>query len=189
MKLKISKLGLSLAASAFLLAATPSAFAADLGYLGSASGGAVKDPYGQCLRSADGDQIPDCLPKVAQAQPKEQVMMVSLSADANFDFDKYNLKPAGKADLSKLAQQLHGVKVKSVDIVGHTDSIGTEAYNQVLSEKRAQSAANYLVSEGVSPSVITTRGMGERQPIATNKTAAGRAQNRRVDITVDADKM
>lgn len=190
MKLKLNKLGLSLAASALLLASSPLVTAAELGYLGSASGGAVHDSYGQCLRSADGDKIPDCLPKVAAApKPQEQVMMVSLSADANFDFDKSNLKPAGKAALDKLAQQMRGVQVKSVDIVGHTDSIGTEAYNQKLSERRAQSAAKYLISDGVNSSLITTRGMGERQPIATNKTAAGRAKNRRVDITVDAEKM
>lgn len=193
MKIKFDKLSLGLAASAFLLASSPVAFSAELGYLGSASGGAVRDPFGQCLRSADGDQIPECLPPVAEPEP--QVMMISLAADANFDFDKSELKPPGKAAISQLVQDMQQVDVKSVDIVGHTDSIGTEAYNQRLSERRAQSAANYMAGEGVNPGLITTRGMGERQPIAPNRNPdgsdnpEGRAKNRRVDITVDAAKM
>ena len=200
MKRKLSQLSLGLATAAVLLAGAP-VQAAELGYLGSASGGAVRDPFGDCLRSAGGDQIPECMPEMAAEPPppppapEPQVMMVSLAADANFDFDKSELKPAGKATLSQLAADMQPLDVRSVDIVGHTDSIGTEAYNQRLSERRAQSAADYLVSEGVNPSVITTRGMGETQPIAPNRNPdgsdnpEGRAKNRRVDITVDAQQM
>ncbi|MEJ2322542.1 MAG: OmpA family protein, partial [Gammaproteobacteria bacterium] len=73
----------------------------------------------------------------------------------------------------------------SIVIVGHTDSVGSDAYNQGLSERRAASTADYLVSRGIPRDVITTSGMGESQPVATNETAEGRQLNRRVEITID----
>ncbi len=121
--------------------------------------------------------------------------MISLAADANFDFDKYDLKPGGQAALQDLAQKMEQVEVAGIDIVGHTDSKGSEEYNQALSERRANAAANYLASLGTNPGLITTRGMGERQPIAPNTNAdgsdnpEGRSKNRRIDITVDAKQM
>ncbi len=193
--MKLNKLSLGLAASALLLAGSPALVSAEIGYLGSASGGAVRDPFGVCLRSPGGAQIAECMPEVAAPEPEPQVMMVSLAADANFDFDRSDLKPPGRAALSQLARDMEQVDVRSVDIVGHTDSIGTEQYNQALSERRAQSAAQFLAEQGVNPGLITTRGMGERQPIAPNTNPdgsdnpEGRAQNRRVDITVDAEQM
>ena len=184
MKLK-SKLSLVVAASAVLLA-NPT-FAQELGYLSCGTGGAVKDPFGNCIRSPSGDQLGDCI-GVAAPVPVEvpAPIMISLAADANFDFDKSDLKPAGRASLDKLVQDMRQVNVKSIDIVGHTDSIGSVEYNQGLSERRAASAANYLVGQGVSSGIITTSGRSELQPIASNETAEGRAANRRVDITVDA---
>jgi OOP family OmpA-OmpF porin len=120
------------------------------------------------------------------------VSALNLSADAFFDFDKANLKPEGRASLDQLAGEMSSADVQSIDIVGHTDSIGSEAYNQGLSERRAQSAADYLIGRGVNGSLITARGAGELQPIAPNRNPdgsdnpEGRAQNRRVDITVVA---
>lgn len=188
MKRKLSKISLALAASALLLGAQP-AFSQDLKYLSCGSGGAVKDPFGNCVRSLGGSDLPACIgaPVVEpQPEPVPAPLVLSLAADANFDFDKSELKPAGKASLDQLVRDMQQVQVNSIDIVGHTDSVGTEAYNQGLSERRAQSAASYLAQQGVSPSIITTSGRGELQPIATNATKEGRAQNRRVDITVDA---
>lgn len=115
--------------------------------------------------------------------PKPMVQKMTLSADANFDFDKAVLKPAGKAKLDQFAAGLRGSKVNAVSVVGHTDSIGSKAYNQRLSEQRASAAANYLISKGIPQGVMRVKGMGETQPVASNKTKAGRAANRRVDVT------
>lgn len=79
----------------------------------------------------------------------------------------------------------HDSRIKSLVITGHTDSTGSAAYNQRLSRQRAQSVANYMIEQGVSASKITVRGLGERSPIADNRTSAGRAANRRVEIDVD----
>jgi OOP family OmpA-OmpF porin len=124
----------------------------------------------------------------AAAAPMPAPMTLSLDADANFDFDESTLKPAGRASLDQLVSDMRQVDVSSISIVGHTDSIGSEAYNQALSERRAASAANYLVQQGVNPNLITATGRGETQPIASNDTAEGRARNRRVDIAVDATR-
>ncbi len=128
--------------------------------------------------------------------PKRVVQRINLSADALFDFDKANLKPAGRASLDRLshdlrrARQIHGIQV-----VGHTDSIGSASYNQRLSERRASSVKHHLVNRGVESGIISTRGMGERQPIAPNKrrhgadNPAGRVQNRRVEVEIEADQL
>ncbi|MNW14674.1 Outer membrane porin F precursor [compost metagenome] len=70
----------------------------------------------------------------------------------------------------------------SVKVIGHTDSQGSDAYNQALSERRASSVAEYLISQGLAPSKVTSQGRGESEPIADNETDAGRAQNRRVEL-------
>jgi len=113
-------------------------------------------------------------------------LVASLAADVNFDFDKSVLKPEGRAALDRLVTDMRQVEVRRVDLVGHTDSIGTEQYNQGLSERRAASVQTYLIDRGVNPALITASGRGELQPIASNATPEGRAMNRRVDITVDA---
>jgi OOP family OmpA-OmpF porin len=112
-------------------------------------------------------------------------MAVSLSAGALFDLNKDTLKDAGKAELDELATRIQGMKeVRSLKIVGHTDSTGTDAYNQQLSERRAAAVKTYLQNHGISSSMMTTLGMGESQPTASNATREGRAQNRRVEISV-----
>lgn len=109
---------------------------------------------------------------------------VSYSADAFFDFDKSVLKPAGKASLDELTEKLQGMNLEVIIAVGHTDSIGSDAYNDKLSVRRAAAVKAYLEGKGVDAGRIFTEGKGERQPKASNKTAAGRAQNRRVEIEV-----
>ena len=109
---------------------------------------------------------------------------VSYSADAFFDFDKAVLKKEGKASLDELAGKLKGVNLEVIIAVGHTDSIGTDAYNQKLSVRRAEAVKAYLLSKGIESNRVYTEGKGEKQPVADNKTAAGRAKNRRVDIEV-----
>jgi OOP family OmpA-OmpF porin len=109
---------------------------------------------------------------------------VSYSADAFFDFDKAVLKPAGKASLDELVSKLGDMNLEVIIAVGHTDSIGTDAYNQKLSIRRAEAVKAYLKGKGVEENRIYTEGKGEKQPEADNKTAAGRAKNRRVEIEV-----
>jgi OOP family OmpA-OmpF porin len=107
---------------------------------------------------------------------------VTLNADALFDFDKSVLKPAAKASLDSLVGQVKNLTLEVIIAVGHTDSIGTDAYNQKLSVRRAQSVKQYLVSKGIEPNRVYVEGKGESQPVADNKTKEGRAKNRRVEI-------
>jgi OmpA-OmpF porin, OOP family len=109
---------------------------------------------------------------------------VSYSADAFFDFDKAVLKPGGQAALDDLVSRLKDINLEVIIAVGHTDSVGTDAYNQKLSVRRAEAVKSYLQGKGVESSRIYTEGKGESQPVADNKTAEGRAKNRRVEIEV-----
>ena len=101
-----------------------------------------------------------------------------------FDFDKTAIKPDGAKILDRLVAFLKENPDKKADLEGHTDSIGTDKYNQGLSERRAASVKDYLAKRGVDSSRLVTRGFGKAKPIADNKTADGRAKNRRVEIKV-----
>jgi OOP family OmpA-OmpF porin len=109
---------------------------------------------------------------------------VTYAADAFFDFDKSVLKPDGKAKLDDLVSKVKGINLEVIIAVGHTDSVGTDAYNQRLSVRRAEAVKAYLVSKGIEKNRVYTEGKGEKQPVADNKTAEGRAKNRRVEIEV-----
>ncbi len=109
---------------------------------------------------------------------------VTYAADAFFDFDKSVLKPEGKAKLDDLVGKVKGINLEVIIAVGHTDSIGTDAYNQKLSVRRAEAVKAYLVSKGIEKNRVYTEGKGEKQPVADNRTAEGRAKNRRVEIEV-----
>jgi outer membrane protein OmpA-like peptidoglycan-associated protein len=106
-----------------------------------------------------------------------------------FGFDSAKLQPAARENLGELAENLRKYEGKrELVIVGHTDAVGSESYNQDLSERRASSAADYLIGEGVSPDMVTTVGKGELEPVASNETAYGRQQNRRVEIAIYASE-
>ena len=107
-----------------------------------------------------------------------------MAADAHFDFDKSALKPEGKAKLDDLVGKLKAVNLEVIIAIGHTDSIGSNAYNQKLSVRRANSVKAYLVSKGIEANRIYTEGKSETQPVADNKTKEGRAKNRRVEVEV-----
>jgi len=125
-------------------------------------------------------------PEVAPPPPQKEVdvQKVTYAADAFFDFDKSVLKPEGRAALNELAQKIKDINLEVIVATGHTDSIGTVAYNQRLSVRRAEAVKAYLVARGIPKDRIYTEGKGKSQPIASNRTAAGRAKNRRVEIEV-----
>ncbi len=126
-------------------------------------------------------------PVVAPPAPAPQppaATKVTYAADAFFDFDKAVLKPEGKAKLDDLAGKVKDVNLEVIIAVGHTDSVGSDAYNQKLSVKRSEAVKAYLVSKGIEKNRVYTEGKGEKQPVADNKTAEGRAKNRRVEIEV-----
>ncbi|MCK6431719.1 MAG: OmpA family protein [Aquabacterium sp.] len=109
---------------------------------------------------------------------------VTFAADAFFDFDKSVLKPEAKAKLDDLVSKTSGINLEVIIAVGHTDSVGNDAYNQKLSVSRSEAVKAYLVSKGVEKNRVYTEGKGEKQPVADNKTSEGRAKNRRVEIEV-----
>lgn len=111
---------------------------------------------------------------------------VTLQADTLFDFDKSALKPEGIAVLNNLVAQLKTIKVEVIVAVGNTDSIGTDAYNLALGQRRADAVKAFFVSKGITN--VYTESKGKSNPVASNKTAEGRAQNRRVDIEVVGTK-
>ena len=116
--------------------------------------------------------------------PKPTSEKVTFAADTFFDFDKAVLKPEGKAKLDDLTSKIKGVTLEVIIAVGHTDSVGSDAYNQKLSLRRAEAVKAYMVSKGIEANRVYTEGKGEKQPVADNKTAEGRAKNRRVEIEV-----
>ena len=120
----------------------------------------------------------------AKPAPVPVAEKVSFASEALFDFDQSTLKPQGKAALDQLLGQLTGMDLEVIVTVGHTDAIGSDAYNQKLSQRRAEAVKAYLVAQGVETSRVYTEGKGETQPVADNTTAAGRAKNRRVTVEV-----
>ena len=109
---------------------------------------------------------------------------VTYAADAFFDFDKSVIKPEGKAKLDDLIGKIKDINLEVIIAVGHTDSVGSDTYNQKLSVRRSEAVKAYLVSKGIEKNRVYTEGKGEKQPVADNKTAEGRAKNRRVEIEV-----
>ena len=113
-----------------------------------------------------------------------QSLIVTLPQDILFATDSSAIREDLRRDLAALARNLQDYPNSTVQVAGHTDNVGSAAYNQALSLRRANSVANVLYANGVNPARITTMGLGESQPIVTNLTAVGRAQNRRVEIII-----
>ena len=145
----------------------------------------------------DPDLVPQsvCNPSKPTAVPTSE--KISVAADALFDFNKATLRPAGKAKLDELVAKANAINLEVILAVGHTDRIGSVAYNQALSEKRAAAVKNYLVSKGIDPSRIYAEGKGKSQPV-TGDTCVGNKKtkalieclqpDRRVDIEVIGTK-
>ena len=131
-----------------------------------------------------GQTTPVVVDEALVIEPEPQFVMssatVSLSAESLFGFDSLEL--TYNAELESLVEQLTQYSEGKVSIIGHTDSSGSEVYNQRLSERRAQMVADYLKRMGIDESRLSVSGLGENRPIASNDTAEGRAQNRRVEV-------
>ncbi|MDX2217501.1 MAG: OmpA family protein [Burkholderiales bacterium] len=206
----MNKLVLGVAA----LAVSGLAFAGVTPNVTDAAGNPVRDASGNCVQSS-GINHPDCMPKkaaepakpaapatpaapstpAAPAKPADAPkapasvkQAITIQAEALFDFDKSVLKPEGMKALDEAVPKLKGLELEVVIVTGHTDSIGSEAYNQKLSERRAATVRDYLRHRGISGGFITMLGKGETQPVASNKTEEGRAKNRRVEVQFKAVK-
>ena len=204
---KLNRVAIALAAAALATVAG----AQEIHNWKSTAGEVWKNSVGQCWRDnswtpataapgCDGAIVPPAPPAPAPAPvaapapaPKPApapapapavASKVTYAADAFFDFDKAVLKPEGKAKLDDLVGKVKGINLEVIIAVGHTDSVGTDAYNQKLSVKRSEAVKAYLVSKGIEKSRVYTEGKGEKQPVADNKTKEGRSKNRRVEIEV-----
>jgi OOP family OmpA-OmpF porin len=124
-------------------------------------------------------QVPP--PPPAPAPPMKKKIVLR---GVNFDFDKYNIRPDAVPILEQACKTLKEEPTIDVSCQGHTDSVGTEAYNQALSERRANAVRNWLIKCGIPASRLTSKGFGEANPVASNDTAEGRAQNRRTELVV-----
>ena len=113
---------------------------------------------------------------------------VTFASGLLYDFDSDAVRPEAQKNLMSLATSLNQYPGSDILIVGHTDQVGSEAYNQTLSERRAAAAATFLVTQGVSRSRVATRGVGEAEPVGPNDTEAGRQQNRRVAVAIYASE-
>jgi len=183
-------------------------------YVQDANGNIVRDTYGLCVHTGywtpadatvvgcDGVEAPKPAPVVVPAPapapapvvapvaapapvaPAPTSEKVTFAADALFDFDKSDLKPEGKAKLTEMAGKLKDVNLEAVVATGHTDSVGKAEYNQKLSVRRAESVKAFLIANGIAADRVYISGKGATQPVADNKTAEGRAKNRRVEIEV-----
>ncbi len=109
-------------------------------------------------------------------------LVLDMPSGITFDFDSSTVRPEFRETLNQVADTLRRYEQTYVDVYGHTDSVGSDAYNQTLSERRASAVAGYLTSRGVQSARLATRGFGESEPIASNETEEGRAENRRVEI-------
>ena len=157
--------------------------------LGAIIGGAVGGTAGAFIgRNMDRQaaEIKQTVPGATVTREGEGIL-VKFDSGILFDTDKADLKPAAQANLQNLAKSLQNNQNTNILIVGHTDDTGSDSHNQDLSVRRAESVKSYIVADNVSGSRLTTSGKGESEPIADNTTAAGRAQNRRVEIVIVAN--
>ncbi len=152
--------------------------------IGAAVAGAAGAGYGyyadrqeaELRRSMEGTGV--------QVQRQGDTIQLIMPGNITFATDSADIASNFYTPLNNLATSFKQYDQNSIEIVGHTDSTGSHQHNMDLSQRRAQSVANYLIAQGVSPQRLTTRGMGPDQPLGSNATESGRAQNRRVEVTL-----
>lgn len=152
--------------------------------IGAAVGGAAGAAIGAVM-DAQAEDLQDKLPN-AQVQRVGEGIAVTFDSGILFAVNQAQLQPAGQQNLRDLVASLEEYEGTDVLVVGHTDSTGSNEYNQGLSERRADAARNFLVGAGLAPDRVTAMGRGEEEPIADNSTDAGRQANRRVEVAIFA---
>ena len=150
--------------------------------IGAAAGAALGGVIGNRM-----DKQAKELDKVAETKRTEQGLITEMKNDILFDTGKATLKPEAKQDLKQMADIMKKYPENVITVHGYTDNTGTSKMNETLSEQRAQAVKNTLVAYGLPGNTIATEGWGPAKPVAPNDTAAGRQQNRRVEIEVTAD--
>jgi OOP family OmpA-OmpF porin len=212
--MKLNRTLSSLSAISLFSLLLTTAYSHNGGWITDSSGNGIKDSSGKCIKSSGGNQIDGCgAPKpapvviappkpapvvvapaprprpVAPPAPRVHVLNLNESGGSNFKTGSARLSAGARATLDAFVSKVQssGVTPSAVSIVGHTDSRGSKKSNQRLSERRAQAVADYLTRMGLNGNMQVS-GMGESTPVASNKSKAGRAQNRRVDIQVNGQK-
>jgi len=132
-----------------------------------------------------GCPLPQYPASVKPEPAQSEVITLSDAGEVMFAYNQSELTPTAKSQLDSVMGKLEDADVASIKVIGHTDSQGSDAYNQTLSQRRASSVAEYLLSQGVAPNKVTSEGKGESQPVADNETEEGRAKNRRVELHVN----
>ena len=156
--------------------------------IGAAVGGAAGGIIGNNM-DKQAQKIEQVLPGAEVVRTEEGInLILDESSKVTFEYNKTTLTPTAKTNLDKLVEVFKEFADTDLLIVGHTDNVGSQGYNLPLSEKRAASVKDYLVSKGIASSRLTSQGKGLQEPIADNTTEAGRAQNRRVEIAITANE-
>lgn len=155
--------------------------------LGGMVGGVAGNVIGRNM-DKQAKEIKETLPGAEVERVGEGIKVTMKENMVNFGFDSSNLTSAAMANLDKLAEVLKNNPDTNINIYGHTDSKGSDEYNLSLSHRRAAAVKSYLVSKGIASSRMLTMGVGEKEPIASNDTEAGRAQNRRVEFAITANE-
>lgn len=148
--------------------------------IGLLAGAAV----GQYLDQQERDLEASLAGTGAEVEQRGEQLLVTLPSQVTFAFDQAQIQPQFYPALNNVAATLQQYPSSYIDVIGHTDSTGDDAYNQRLSEARASAVAQYLVSRGVNPARMQSYGMGETQPVASNATPAGQQANRRVELII-----
>ena len=154
--------------------------------IGAAVGGATGAVIGHQM-DKQAEEIKNTVPD-AKVERVGEGIVVEFSSKVLFAYDKSNLSDEAKTSLDKLVKVLNSYPDTDIELQGHTDSKGTEEYNQALSERRANAVSGYLVGKGINNSRLTIKGFGETMPKYTNDTADGRTQNRRVEFLITANE-
>lgn len=153
------------------------------GVVGGVAGGVIGNKMDKQAK-----EIKEVLPGAEVERVGEGIKVTLHENTVNFDFNSSTLTPLAKSNLDKLVTVLKNNPDTNINIYGYTDSVGSDAYNLTLSDKRAAAVKNYFTAAGIAADRLFPQGMGEANPVASNDTEAGRAQNRRVEFAITANE-